>query len=265
MNTLILASKRAFIAGVVLWVLCLLMLGRLPDSADIKPELLQPPEQQQVSQPEFRFEYKNEKIRVAPMATYRIAGLIVSHNDPDKWYRFDITHDEKSLNTRDLCIIWGSNLHENMFKRVSFHNDDWSCTWSYGKDVTHFNDTEISNNHLITANDEIRARINALNVGDQVVMTGRLVSYAEARWNSGQMRQTSMRRDDKGNGACEIILVEDMKVLDSHNWIWAIGREVGYWIAVMAVLVQTAIFLIPRKKKKGRRQMRNGRWDGNIR
>lgn len=265
MNALLLASKRAMLAGTAMWASAIVMGGALPDAADIKNQLRAEPVQQEMQQPRFRFMYKDQEISVQPMAAYRISGLVVSHNDPGKWYSFDITHDEKSFNTRDICLIWGDNLKDDSFQRISFRNDDYSCVWRYGKDVTGVNEDQISNNHLITANDEIRARINHLRVGDQVEITGRLVAYNESRWGEGKMRSSSMRRTDRGNGACEIILVEDLKVLASQNWVWGWIREIGFWLFMAGLAVQFADFMKPRKKIRAQRQTINGRWDGSNR
>jgi hypothetical protein len=69
-----------------------------------------------------------------------------------------------------------------------------------------------ANNHVIAANDEVRKSIRGLRAGQIVTMDGYLVNAVgpEGRtWNS------SLTREDTGNGACEIIYVEKMKVVNS--------------------------------------------------
>lgn len=262
MNTLQKHAKRALAGAAAGWMLGTVMCWRLPAPDAIKNPLFDQPTQHEAPQPEFHFSYKGEDIRVVPVAQYRIAGLIVSHNDPDVWYRFDITHDSKSLNTRDLCLIWGDNLKNGEYEKVSFHNDDYTCQWRYGSGVMRWKDEDVSNNHLITANDDIRRRINSLTIGDQVVITGRLASYSESRWGpTAPLRQTSMRRNDTGNGACEIILVEGLEVIASHNWIWATLKRACGWVMLAIVGVQVAIFLIPRNRKNRQKTLvRPERW-----
>jgi hypothetical protein len=249
MNELLDHSKRVMHYSFFGWVLCLYMMQRLPDSTSIDPLLYQKPVQETVPQDEFHFRYMDQDIRVRPVASYKLNGLVVSHNDPGKWYNFDITHDSRSLNTRDICVVWGDNLKTDEYMKVHYHNDDWMCSWSYGSGVTRFKESEISNNHLITVSDAVREQIAELQVGDKIQITGQLVYYAEERWGAA-LRQTSLTREDTGNGACEIIFVESLKVLHSKNWLWAYLRSIFYWIIVATLTLHATMFLAERRPRK---------------
>lgn len=212
------------------WIATTFLMTRLPPGAYIRQDLLNQPTQIPLTQESFNFNYKNHSIQVQPVAGYTLWGLVVSHNDPGAWYAFDLSHDEASPNTRDVCLLWGDNLKQNDYRDIKFHSDDNFCLYSYGADVQHFNEDEISNNHLITDNDDIRRRIASLHIGDQVFIKGMLVNYKEpsAAWQ-GQMRNTSTVRTDRGNGACEIIFVQDLKVIDSYNGPWATLHNLCFW------------------------------------
>ena len=56
---------------------------------------------------------------------------------------------------------------------------------------------EVSNNHLITADDSIRDRVAGVAVGDQVHLRGLLTRYG----SGNGVRGTSTTRDDVGDGA----------------------------------------------------------------
>ncbi len=249
-------AKRAMHYSFIGWVLTLLMMLRLPSVEDINPDLLRQPLQTQIAQNEFHFPYEGQDIKVIPVMNYTLNGLIVSHNDPGKWYNFDLTHDSQSINTLDICVVWGSNLTNNDFHKISFHNDDWICTWSYGPDVKHVNEQEISNNHLITASDSIRKQIANLHNGDQIEIVGRLVYYGEQRWG-GNMRQSSLSRADTGNGACEIIYVDSLRVLDSHNSFWAKLGDFLYWVCVLTLTFRVTVFVMPERSLHLPKWLRN--------
>ncbi|MBY0407375.1 MAG: hypothetical protein K2Q01_06750, partial [Rickettsiales bacterium] len=151
MNEVQALAKRVMYTSFAGWVLMVIITQRLPEPDDISPALYTAPLQESTTPNEFHFPYKGQDIRVVPLQTYEIHGLVVSHNDPAKWYNFDITHDHLSLDTRDICLVWGENLKSGEYRKVSYTNDDWACKWSYGADIAQFNDHEISNNHLITA------------------------------------------------------------------------------------------------------------------
>lgn len=251
MNAALNIAKRAMYLGLAGWIISLFMLQRLPPREAIDKALFSQPLQEFITSGPLNFDYKGQKITVMPEATYTIRGLIVSHNDPGAWYRFDLTHDDKSLDTRDLCLIWGSNVERTEYDKVSYHNDDWACNWSYGRDISYFSDTEISNNHLITAKPGIRQQIARLNLGDQVEIKGRLVSYSEERWGA-RVRHTSLSREDKGNGACEIIFVESLRVLHSYNGLWAWLRIIGFWTFAGMAALRSLCFLLQRRPRRRR-------------
>jgi hypothetical protein len=66
-----------------------------------------------------------------------------------------------------------------------------------------------ANTHLIPADQEVRARLARLRVGQVVHLTGDLV---DAQRDDGAWMQTSMTRADSGPGACEVLLVENVEV-----------------------------------------------------
>jgi hypothetical protein len=64
--------------------------------------------------------------------------------------------------------------------------------------------------HLIPANREIDERIRDAGEGDEVSFKGYLVRI---NGENGWSWQSSLRRDDTGAGACEIVLVETFSIL----------------------------------------------------
>ena len=63
----------------------------------------------------------------------------------------------------------------------------------------------VANNHVIAANDQVRELISNLRRGHLVPFRGYLVDATTAGEGSWM---TSRRRDDRGNGACELFYVE---------------------------------------------------------
>jgi hypothetical protein len=66
---------------------------------------------------------------------------------------------------------------------------------------------------VIPENDAVRAVLTRLRAGSLVELRGRLVDI-EGR--EGGMR-TSLRRDDTGAGACEILLATSARLLESDR------------------------------------------------
>jgi len=71
-------------------------------------------------------------------------------------------------------------------------------------------ETHSSNWHLVPANAAIRRDLERVRVGDVVMLRGELVDLSSPA--TGELR-TSLRRDDTGAGACEIVRVAEVKKL----------------------------------------------------
>jgi hypothetical protein len=92
---------------------------------------------------------------------------------------------------------------------------------------------QLSNNHLLPGNSEIEKRIKAARIGDEIHLKGQLVNYSI---NHGPKRQSSVTREDKENGACEIIYVNDFQILNRHNALWINLARIGKWLSVISGL-----------------------------
>ena len=68
-----------------------------------------------------------------------------------------------------------------------------------------------TNIHIIPANDSIASACESLRAGELIHLEGELV---EATGPGIGTWRSSLRRDDTGNGACELLLVESFSKLD---------------------------------------------------
>lgn len=226
-------------AALLVTVLANARKGSFVSHRDVDPRLLEEPRQAETTREPFSFEYMGETYDVRPVAEYEIAGLVVSLNDPTSWW--DVYHDETSVDTKDLGLIWGPNLRSDDFHRVEFWNVSWTVNWRYPAGVR-FHDAAISNNHLVTPHQHVRDAIARVRVGDQVVLRGLLVDYAP-RSRPGAWRQTSTTRTDTGNGACEVVCVEELKVLRRGTPVAYVLYSLGKLALGLALLGKVAVFL----------------------
>ena len=202
------------------WALSGLMLLRLPPSENIHKELYNQPTRNFLQEKNFNYLYHGQTISVMPLASYSIDALVVSHNDPALWYVFDLSHDNQSINTRDLCLMWGKNLVRGDYKAVAVHNDDSACSFIPSATAPLFNNDEVLNHQLITNSDAIRDRIRSIHTGDQIHLKGKLVVYSEERWR-GRFQDPDQLRASNGGAKNVIVFVEALTVLESYNHYWA--------------------------------------------
>ena len=161
-------------------------------------------------------EFKGRKIDIAYKDYYDITGVVTSVRD---FWGLD---DYAALAPRDVCLAWGSLAETFLNGGATFYQQYRYC---YGKATgenaemaetfefkTPFGQKRsslalMSNNHLIASNVEIRNQIADLKIKDKIRIKGYLVNVT---YNELSLR-TSERRDDAGNGACEVIYVTSIE------------------------------------------------------
>ncbi len=111
----------------------------------------------------------------------------------------------------DVAVGWGPMSDEAVLKGLDLSqgNRFFFYHWQYqppipqGEIATH-----AANMHVIAANKAVASAVSGLRRGEFVTMRGFLVNVTGPdgfHWN------TSLRRDDTGNGACELFYVESVE------------------------------------------------------
>ncbi|MBU0506412.1 MAG: hypothetical protein ABII18_09060 [bacterium] len=229
------------------FIICLLLYGysyfkteQLPSPKEIDAQLLEQPTQTQTDRQPFTMLFGDKEYVITPLYDYELTGLVVSYSDLDKMW-FNIYYDRDPYNRKDVCVIFGSNLARNYYQKVDYHSGSWTCYYSYEfKDVPYFNHEELSNNHLITANEEISHQLNEVRSGDQIKVKGYLVNYSI---NGEQgARTTSTTRTDKGQGACEVIYVEELEIIKSANFMWRALNDFTFGLMILIIIIKLYMF-----------------------
>lgn len=237
----ILRVSRHVLTAILLLSIAGYAIGRLkvkelPSETALVDALYTEPVQSPTSAEAFTFPYKNADYVVNPKATYEINGLVVSHNNIRAWW--DIYHDENSVDVKDLCLIWGDNAYEHIYKNISFWNESVSCHFQPTSRNTRqdFHGSALSNNHLLSADAQVRDTIAEVRVGDQVHMKGYLVNYSDLRHPEFE-RRSSLTRADTGGGACEVFYVGEMQILKKSPRLWHIIYELsrGWFLTLLGI------------------------------
>jgi hypothetical protein len=231
LNTL---SKITLLAGVVLFFSMFLLVDRLPGPKEIDRHLFSAPVQSPITRATIEQGYGGKDYRITPRFSYRLYGLVVSARDlSGTWYNVDYFKDP--FNVKDLCVIWGKNLSKADYKRVHFGSGLWTCYYKHPKDVTFFPE-ELSNNHILPADEEVMKALANVRRGDQIFLKGMLVDYESEKAGS---RRTSTTRTDAGNNACEIVFATELKILKDANAQF----EIVYRAAKYLILGSIALWL----------------------
>ena len=151
------------------------------------------------------------------LASYEISARVVDTFSSLKY------NSANKLGTLDIGMSWGDVAKEENHKKISYsmlgdrriryviRDGEWVNMMGGISTVG----LEIANTHVIPENSNIEKLLNKIEEGDYIKLEGYLVSASFSnndytfKWNS------SLTRSDSGDGACEVMLVKDVKWLRS--------------------------------------------------
>jgi hypothetical protein len=116
-----------------------------------------------------------------------------------------------SLAPIDVAFGWGRMSDETVLARLAISQSGRFYFWRYeGAPPIPRREIEVSsaNMHLIPATTAIAKRLDRLRPGNVVTLKGYLV---EVSGKDGFVWRSSLTREDTGNGACELIWVEELE------------------------------------------------------
>ncbi|MEP7042323.1 MAG: hypothetical protein ABI843_04640 [Dokdonella sp.] len=140
-----------------------------------------------------------------PLADFALDARVLSRQD----YRFGT---ESELSPTDLALGWGRMSDSAVIAQLDISQSTrfYSYRWH---DPPPIPPQEImvssANMHLIPADAIVADAIGRVRVGEVITLRGQLV---EARRADGWHWRSSLRRDDSGAGACELVLVDSIEL-----------------------------------------------------
>ncbi len=153
------------------------------------------------------FPYKN--FRLIPRAEYDITARVFSTRN----YHWNLADDFFRAAPMDIALGWGPLGNYKYKEILHVRQEDRFFKYSWRGEPPLPPKTIISNmanNHIVPANDDIAARIGHIHDGDIVHLKGALIDISEP--GHGNIA-TSLTRDDTGAGACEILWLEDLQIV----------------------------------------------------
>jgi hypothetical protein len=210
-------NKALIILSFILLLVSFWKRDAIPGDIDYVANVANEPRQRPTREQPFDVSFNGVNYTVAPEYSYELTGMVVSYRhhtqDNSSMHRGAADH----LNTMDLCVIWGDNRHA-LLNKIRFWNGLFTCNVSTrdGDAWASFDMQQLSNNHLLSTDDDVRERLKDIRIGDQIRIRGFLSSYTSPAGTRG----TSTTRTDTGNGACETIFIERFEIL---------ARATSYW------------------------------------
>ena len=120
---------------------------------------------------------------------------------------------EAELSPVDFALGWGKMKDPQVYKQLSLRQSNRWYYWRYENSppipVNEIS-SQSANTHLIPANKEIAKQLAKIDPDNLIYLKGQLV---EVKSQDGWVWRSSLSRDDTGNGACELMLVEQVRIL----------------------------------------------------
>ena len=174
-------------------------------SVEVGPGALAPdPPQQTGLDDDAQAVFPHGAWTLTPLAAFTLQARVLGRED----YRLDPL---ASLVPTDLALGWGPMSDSAVLDRIEIRQGGRFYRWSVQELPIPERDIVRSsaNMHLIPADEAVARTLAEVRVGQVIALRGRLV---EARTDNGLSVRSSLRRDDSGAGACELIWVESLEV-----------------------------------------------------
>ncbi len=143
---------------------------------------------------------------ITPLEPFQLEALVLSRED----YRFD---RGARVSPTDLALGWGPMADPQVLARIDISQSNRWYRWRAEEFPIPRREIEThsANMHLIPANDTVARALKQVEPGQRIVLSGQLV---RVDGDDGFHWQSSLSREDTGEGACELIWVEGLSSVE---------------------------------------------------
>lgn len=122
---------------------------------------------------------------------------------------------ESEISPVDFALGWDKMADPAVYKQLSIRQSNRWYHWRYENappiPVREI-ETQSANTHLIPATKAIAKQLAQIDQDDLIYLKGQLV---EVKSSDGWTWRSSLSREDTGGGACELMLVEEVRVISN--------------------------------------------------
>lgn len=150
---------------------------------------------------------QHDGFTLQPLAHFDVEGIVVGRQR----YRLG---REGDLSPYDIGLVWGIAAQPDLLRVITYRQSSRFLWWRFRGQLPVGEDEmnrAMANIHTVPKNRSIRRQLARLRPGQVARLQGYLLSITAPdgwHWNS------SMTRDDTGHGACEVMLVESVELVE---------------------------------------------------
>lgn len=122
---------------------------------------------------------------------------------------------ESEISPVDFALGWDKMADPEVYKQLSIRQSNRWYHWRYENSPpipVREIEMQSANTHLIPASKQIAKQLKAIDQDDLIYLKGQLV---EVKSSDGWTWRSSLSREDTGGGACELMLVEEVRVISN--------------------------------------------------
>lgn len=192
---------------------------------DLSKDIIPEPVQKSVEKESFTIEKYGVDIKITKLASYDITGKVeaikdFSTNFLSNFFSFNSGDMTNYISPRDLTLSWGElaldentngiTANQNVLNGARVVVFSWSgkLREKYGDEYLY---SHVSNNHIITLNDDLKRQLMKIKTTDIVRIKGYLVDVECS--NGIKWGPSSLVRNDTGLHCCEILYAEDIVIM----------------------------------------------------
>lgn len=148
--------------------------------------------------------FKQKDYQITPVASFYIKAKVLDREN----YYFG---READLSPVDFVLGWGPMSDQDVLSHISISQRNRWYYWKTDEWIISRKAIENSsaNMHMIPSNDSVASALKQVKQGDVITLSGKLVNV---KGQDGWQWNSSLSRNDTGDGACELIWVESIRV-----------------------------------------------------
>lgn len=143
---------------------------------------------------------------ITPLEPFQLEARVLARED----YRFD---RGAQVSPTDLALGWGPMADPQVLEQITISQGNRWYRWRVEQFPIPRREIELhsANMHLIPANESVADTLASIRPGQHIALSGQLV---RVEGDDGFRWLSSLTREDTGEGACELIWVEQLTRLE---------------------------------------------------
>ncbi|MDD3296445.1 MAG: hypothetical protein PHU64_03695 [Candidatus Omnitrophica bacterium] len=228
-----------FFASLIVLGISFFQRDRLPNENLILEELYTEPGLTTALKEPFEETCGGLTYNIIPQYSYEIYGLVVACRNPAGTFSGSKAETLDILNVRNLCLVWGDNISNKVYKSIKFTSGRLNCYFECISEVKqdaccNFSNDYFSGNRFLSTDAAIIKTLKKTRRGDQIYAKGYIVlySYGDVVFDN----DNSPYKFKHGEKPNEIVYLTEFKILSEANIGWRNAHMFSRYVLLVSFI-----------------------------